>query len=145
TSSQPSAATDTAQPAPSAAADPDAADGLQPVPGATFAEVPIESLSPNANQPRQVFDDDELNELASSIREVGVLQPVVVRPSGTDEQDQPTYELIMGERRWRSARIAGLDTIPAIIRHTAHEDMLRDALLENLHRVQLNPLEEAAA
>lgn len=122
-----------------------ATEDLQPVPGATFAEVPIESLSPNASQPRQVFDDDELNELASSIREVGVLQPVVVRPSGTDADEQPTYELIMGERRWRAARIAALETIPAIIRQTAHEDMLRDALLENLHRVQLNPLEEAAA
>src|SRR5699024_6653657 len=120
-------------------------EGLQPVPGATFAEVPIESLSANANQPRQVFDDDEMNELASSIREVGVLQPVVVRPWGTDADGQPAYELIMGERRWRAARIAGQDTIPAIIRETAHEDMLRDALLENLHRVQLNPLEEAAA
>lgn len=118
---------------------------LQPVPGATFAEVPIDSLSPNASQPRQVFDEDELNELAGSIREVGVLQPVVVRLVETDTADRTSYELIMGERRWRAARIAGLDTIPAIIRQTAHEDMLRDALLENLHRVQLNPLEEAAA
>ncbi|QOR70753.1 ParB/RepB/Spo0J family partition protein [Ruania alkalisoli] len=124
------------------AADP---DGLVAVPGARFAEVPIEAIAPNALQPRQVFDDDELNELASSIREVGVLQPVVVRPSGADADGFATYELIMGERRWRASRIAGQTTVPAIIRDTAQDDMLRDALLENLHRVQLNPLEEAAA
>ncbi|WP_159618781.1 ParB/RepB/Spo0J family partition protein [Ruania rhizosphaerae] len=124
------------------AADP---DGLVAVPGARFAEVPIEAIAPNALQPRQVFDDDELNELASSIREVGVLQPVVVRPSGADADGFATYELIMGERRWRASRIAGQATVPAIIRDTAQDDMLRDALLENLHRVQLNPLEEAAA
>src|SRR5699024_9080758 len=143
--SKPSAATTDAADTTAAQAPQTSAEGLQPVPGATFAEVPIESLSANASQPRQVFDDDEMNELASSIREVGVLQPVVVRPWGTDADGQPAYELIMGERRWRAARIAGQDTIPAIIRETAHEDMLRDALLENLHRVQLNPLEEAAA
>ncbi|UFU06529.1 ParB/RepB/Spo0J family partition protein [Ruania halotolerans] len=120
-------------------------DGLVAVPGARFAEVPVDSISPNASQPRQIFDDDDLNELASSIREVGVLQPVVVRPSGTDTEGQSTYELIMGERRWRASRLAGNATVPAIIRDTAQDDMLRDALLENLHRVQLNPLEEAAA
>lgn len=118
---------------------------LRPVPGATFAEVPVTAVHRNAKQPRQVFDDDELNELASSIREVGVLQPVVVRPSGTDADGETTYELIMGERRWRASRIAGNTNVPAIIRNTAEQDMLRDALLENLHRAQLNPLEEAAA
>lgn len=120
-------------------------DELRPVPGATFAEIPVAAVQRNAKQPRQVFDDDELNELASSIREVGVLQPVVVRPSGTDSGGETTYELIMGERRWRASRIAGNTTVPAIIRSTAEQDMLRDALLENLHRAQLNPLEEAAA
>ncbi|SEE76745.1 ParB/RepB/Spo0J family partition protein [Ruania alba] len=120
-------------------------DDLVAVPGARFAEVPVEAIHPNASQPRQIFDDDELNELASSIREVGVLQPVVVRPAGTDVDGAATYELIMGERRWRASRLAGNDTVPAIIRDTAQDDMLRDALLENLHRVQLNPLEEAAA
>jgi len=120
-------------------------DDLRPVPGATFAEIPVAAVHPNAKQPRQVFDDDELNELASSIREVGVLQPVVVRPSGSDTDGEPTYELIMGERRWRASRIAGHTTVPAIIRSTGEQDMLRDALLENLHRAQLNPLEEAAA
>lgn len=128
----------------STAAAPDQ-DGLRPVPGATFAEIPVAAVHRNAKQPRQVFDDDELNELASSIREVGVLQPVVVRPSGTDADGETTYELIMGERRWRASRIAGNTTVPAIIRNTAEQDMLRDALLENLHRAQLNPLEEAAA
>jgi len=118
---------------------------LRPVPGATFAEIPVAAVHPNAKQPRQVFDDDELNELASSIREVGVLQPVVVRPSGSDADGEPTYELIMGERRWRASRIAGHSSVPAIIRSTGEQDMLRDALLENLHRAQLNPLEEAAA
>ncbi|MBZ2197009.1 ParB/RepB/Spo0J family partition protein [Occultella gossypii] len=118
---------------------------LRPVPGARFAELPLDAIRPNASQPRQVFDEDDLEELAGSIREVGVLQPVVVRPSGTDVEGRPTYELIMGERRWRASRLAGNDTVPAIIRDTAQDDMLRDALLENLHRAQLNPLEEAAA
>jgi ParB family chromosome partitioning protein len=117
---------------------------LVPVPGARFAEIPVDAIAPNARQPRQVFDEDDLDELASSIREVGVLQPIVVRPIENPE-DGPTYELIMGERRWRATRAAGLATVPAIVRLTAEGDMLRDALLENLHRVQLNPLEEAAA
>lgn len=112
---------------------------LVPVPGATFGQVPAARITPNTRQPRQVFDEDELEELAGSIREVGVLQPVVVRRA------EDGYELIMGERRWRAAQLAGLDTVPAIIRETGDEDLLRDALLENLHRVQLNPLEEAAA
>ncbi|WP_163541699.1 ParB/RepB/Spo0J family partition protein [Occultella kanbiaonis] len=132
----------TEAPAPQPAFD----DGdLQPVPGARFAELPLDAIRPNASQPRQVFDEDELEELSGSIREVGVLQPVVVRPSGYDVEGRPTYELIMGERRWRASRLAGNDTVPAIIRDTAQDDMLRDALLENLHRAQLNPLEEAAA
>lgn len=112
---------------------------LLPVPGATFAEIPVSSIRPNARQPRTVFDEEALDELVDSIREVGVLQPVVVRAVGDG------YELIMGERRWRAAQAAGLDTIPAIIRQTDDGDMLRDALLENLHRAQLNALEEAAA
>lgn len=110
------------------------------VAGAYFDELPIASVRPNQWQPRQVFDEEALAELVHSIREIGLLQPVVVRPSGQGE-----YELIMGERRWRASQEAGLDTIPAIVRHTDDGDMLRDALLENLHRSQLNPLEEAAA
>ena len=107
--------------------------------GASFAEIPVEQIVPNPRQPRQVFDEDDLNELVESIREVGLLQPIVVR-----RQDDG-YELVMGERRLRATRQAGLSTIPAIVRDTAEHDLLRDALLENLHRVQLNPLEEAAA
>ena len=110
------------------------------VAGAYFAELPITQVRPNARQPRQVFEEEALAELVHSIREVGLLQPVVVRKSGED-----SYELIMGERRWRASQEAGRDTIPAIVRETDDNDMLRDALLENLHRSQLNPLEEAAA
>ena len=110
------------------------------VAGAYFAELPISQVRPNARQPRQVFEEEALAELVHSIREVGLLQPVVVRRTGED-----SYELIMGERRWRASQVAGRDTIPAIVRETDDEDMLRDALLENLHRSQLNPLEEAAA
>ena len=110
------------------------------VAGAYFAELPITQVRPNARQPRQVFEEEALAELVHSIREVGLLQPVVVRKSGDD-----SYELIMGERRWRASQQAGRDTIPAIVRETDDNDMLRDALLENLHRSQLNPLEEAAA
>jgi len=115
---------------------------LAPVPGARFAEIPVEAIRPNTWQPRSVFDDGELDELVASISEIGVLQPVVVRP---DAADQDRYELIMGERRWRASQVAGLETIPAIVRETDDSDMLRDALLENLHRAALNPLEEAAA
>lgn len=130
-----------------------AASVLAQVPGATFAELPIDTIRPNPRQPRQVFDDDELTELAHSIREVGVLQPVVVRRENGfgAGAEQPlagpaaTYELVMGERRWRASREAGLKSIPAIIRSTDDDDLLRDALLENLHRSQLNALEEAAA
>ncbi|WP_147795077.1 ParB/RepB/Spo0J family partition protein [Cellulomonas sp. Y8] len=114
-------------------------DDLVPVPGATFADLPVTAIRPNPRQPRSVFDEDALDELVGSIREIGVLQPVVVR--AVDDG----YELIMGERRWRATQAAGLDTIPAIVRQTEDGDLLRDALLENLHRSQLNPLEEAAA
>ncbi|HET7477856.1 MAG TPA: ParB/RepB/Spo0J family partition protein [Dermatophilaceae bacterium] len=120
---------------------------LRGVPGATFAELPVGSIRPNPRQPRTVFDEDDLAELVQSIRVVGMLQPVVVRPvevaAGAGASGE--YELVMGERRWRAALAAGLESVPAIIRHTADEDLLRDALLENLHRSQLNPLEEAAA
>jgi ParB family chromosome partitioning protein len=108
--------------------------------GAFFADLPIDQVSPNQVQPRQVFEEEAMAELVHSIREVGLLQPVVVRRTG-----DVSYELVMGERRWRAAQQAGLDTIPAIVRQTEDADMLRDALLENLHRSQLNPLEEAAA
>jgi ParB family transcriptional regulator, chromosome partitioning protein len=118
------------------------ADDLVPVPGARFAEVPVTAIRPNPRQPRTVFDEGELDELVGSIREIGVLQPVVVRPVGDEDR---SYELIMGERRWRATQAAGLTTIPAIIRETDDSDLLRDALLENLHRSALNPLEEAAA
>ena len=121
--------------------------GLAPVPGARYAEVPIDAIRPNPKQPRTVFDEDELAELVHSIREIGVLQPVVVRPlpEGSDAPEGVTYELIMGERRWRASRAAGRESVPAIVKHTEEDDLLRDALLENLHRSQLNSLEEAAA
>ncbi|MET9884553.1 ParB/RepB/Spo0J family partition protein [Streptomyces sp. NPDC006430] len=110
------------------------------VAGATFAELPMDAITPNPRQPREVFDEDALAELVTSIQEVGLLQPVVVRQATPGR-----YELIMGERRWRACREAGLEHIPAIIRATDDEKLLLDALLENLHRAQLNPLEEAAA
>lgn len=116
--------------------------GLLPVPGARFLELDPALIHPNSKQPRVDFDEDDLAELISSIGEVGVLQPVIVRPS---REDDGHYELIMGERRWRATQAAGLPTIPAIVRDTDDEDLLRDALLENLHRSALNPLEEAAA
>ncbi|MDO5728406.1 MAG: ParB/RepB/Spo0J family partition protein [Actinomycetaceae bacterium] len=133
---------------------------LVPVPGARFAEIPIAAIIPNLHQPREVFDEDELAELSQSIQEIGVLQPVVVRPIGNlDERYEdllrmrheegvtgpPSFELIMGERRLRASKLAGYTTIPAIIRQTDDTNLLRDALLENLHRTQLNPIEEAAA
>ncbi|MFE4020895.1 ParB/RepB/Spo0J family partition protein [Streptomyces sp. NPDC059101] len=110
------------------------------VAGAHFAEVPLDAIRPNPRQPREVFDEDALAELVTSIKEVGLLQPVVVRQTAPGR-----YELIMGERRWRACREAGLEKIPAIVRATEDERLLLDALLENLHRAQLNPLEEAAA
>jgi ParB family transcriptional regulator, chromosome partitioning protein len=114
--------------------------GLRQVAGAYFEEVAVGSIAPNPRQPRQTFDEDALEELAASITEVGLLQPVVVRKLGGG-----SYELVMGERRWRASQRAGLEFIPAIVRETPDTDMLRDALLENLHRQQLDPLEEAAA
>lgn len=160
---------------------------LEPVQGGYLAEVRVDDIRPNAQQPRQIFDEDELLELSRSIKEVGVLQPIVVRRSTLADYPRTTgdkttsvvsagskskvvdaktgaersgqllnqrdvnlrqtthYEIIMGERRWRATRLAGLDTIPAIVKTTSDDTMLRDALLENLHRVALNPLEEAAA
>ncbi|KRF20382.1 ParB/RepB/Spo0J family partition protein [Nocardioides sp. Soil796] len=116
------------------------------VAGAYFAELPLKSITPNARQPRQVFEEEAMAELVHSIREVGLLQPIVVRRLDEDAADgEPAYELIMGERRWRASQEAGQEFIPAIVRQTGDNDMLRDALLENLHRSQLNPLEEAAA
>jgi len=122
---------------------------LVEVPGATFELIPVSAITPNPRQPRTVFDEDELTELSASIAEVGVLQPIVVRrlvsPADGADESGADYELIMGERRWRAAQQADLSDIPAIVRTTDDEDLLRDALLENLHRTQLNPLEEAAA
>ncbi|MGH3900668.1 MAG: ParB/RepB/Spo0J family partition protein [Pseudonocardiaceae bacterium] len=118
------------------------------VAGAVYQEVPTGSIVPNPKQPRQSFDEESLAELEHSIREFGLMQPIVVRPLPADPaigQLHPAYELVMGERRWRAAQQAGLQRIPAIVRSTADDAMLRDALLENIHRVQLNPLEEAAA
>jgi len=125
----------------SAPAQTQAGSGPPPtVDGAWFAELPLDAITANPRQPRTVFEEEALGELVASLREVGLLQPVVVRPVGADR-----YELIMGERRWRAAREAGFTAIPAIVRATGDDDLLRDALLENLHRSQLNPLEEAAA
>ncbi len=124
---------------PSSSADA-AASGLKEIEGARFAEIPLGQIVANPRQPRQVFDEDHMAELVHSIKEVGLLQPVVVREVAKDR-----YELIMGERRWRASGKAGLQTIGAIVRETSDEDLLRDALLENLHRSQLNPLEEASA
>ncbi|KRC65357.1 chromosome partitioning protein ParB [Aeromicrobium sp. Root236] len=117
-----------------------AASGLQEIEGARFAEIPLDQIVANPRQPRHVFDEDHMAELVHSIKEVGLLQPIVVREVAKDR-----YELIMGERRWRASGKAGLETIGAIVRDTSDEDLLRDALLENLHRSNLNPLEEAAA
>jgi ParB family chromosome partitioning protein len=116
---------------------------LVEVPGVRFAEIFVTDIHPNRKQPRSVFDEDDMAELVHSVREIGVLQPIVVRNS-TEPGGEP-YELVMGERRWRAVQAAGLETIPAIVRDTTDDDLLRDALLENLHRSQLNPLEEAAA
>lgn len=113
------------------------------VPGAKFAELNVNDIHPNRKQPRTHFDEEDMAELVHSIKEIGLLQPIVVRPSR--ESDAVPYELVMGERRWRATQAAGLTSIPAIIRDTQDTDLLRDALLENLHRSELNPLEEAAA
>ena len=117
----------------------DPAEELQDVPGVTLLDIAVDAVAPNPSQPRQHFDPDALAELVHSLKTIGLLQPVVVRPSDNG------YELIAGERRWRAAQEAGWTTIPALVRATDDADLLRDALLENLHRVQLNPLEEAAA
>jgi ParB family chromosome partitioning protein len=113
---------------------------LSPIPGVRLSEVAVAGIVPNPKQPRQSFDEEALEELKVSIQEVGFLQPIVVRELGPDK-----YELVMGERRWRAAQTLGHETIPAIVRDTRDDAMLRDALLENIHRVDLNPLEEAAA
>ncbi|WP_043614912.1 ParB/RepB/Spo0J family partition protein [Nonomuraea candida] len=114
--------------------------GPKPIAGAYFKEVALDAIVPNPRQPREIFDEERLEELAASIREVGLLQPIVVRPVGGGQ-----YELIMGERRWRACQRVGLDSVPAIVRNTQDTDLLRDALIENLQREQLNALEEAAA
>lgn len=120
--------------------------------GAVYREIAPGAIRPNPRQPRQVFDDEALAELVHSIREFGLMQPIVVREIPVDERtpaaagaEQVRYEIVMGERRWRASQEAGLETMPAIVRETADDSMLRDALLENIHRAQLNPLEEAAA
>ena len=118
---------------------------LVAVPGARLANLSPDDIVPNAQQPRSEFRDEELQELIVSIREIGVLQPIVVRPLQGAVAGGPQYELIMGERRLRATKSLGLTSIPAVIKNTADEDMLRDALLENLHRANLNPLEEASA
>lgn len=118
---------------------------LQPVPGVRIATLPVGDITPNAQQPRKEFVQEDLDELTHSVREFGVLQPIVVRERSGVLPGEPRYELVMGERRWRASQAAGLATIPAVVRETADEAMLRDALLENLHRANLNPLEEASA
>ncbi len=122
------------------AGSPDAEATAGEVAGARYAEIAISAIIPNPRQPRRSFDEDALDELAESIRQVGLLQPVVVRAAGPGR-----YELVMGERRWRAAERAGLSEIAAIVKQTQDNDLLRDALIENLHRQQLDPLEEAAA
>lgn len=117
-------------------------DDLAPIPtgAAEYREIRVGDIHPNPKQPRTTFDEDALAELEHSIREFGLLQPIVVR-----ETSSGSFQLVMGERRWRAAQRAGLDRVPAIVRRTGDDAMLRDALLENIHRVQLNPLDEAAA
>jgi ParB family transcriptional regulator, chromosome partitioning protein len=116
------------------------APGLGAIPGAYFDEVPVASISPNPRQPRQIFDEEALAELAASIKVVGLLQPIVVR-----KIEDGDYQIVMGERRWRACQLAELELVPAIVKETTDGDLLRDALIENLHRQQLNALEEAAA
>ncbi len=121
------------------------AQELVSVPGARLANLSPHQIVPNAAQPRTSFVQEDLDELVASIREVGVLQPIVVRPIADGEDGEPRYELVMGERRLRATKLLGLDSIPAVVKNTADDAMLRDALLENLHRANLNPLEEASA
>jgi ParB family chromosome partitioning protein len=123
----------------------DGGEGLVSVPGAHLANLSPDDIVPNAQQPRSDFRQEELDELVVSVREFGVLQPIVVRPRAGAQPGEPQYELIMGERRLRATKLAGLTSIPAVVKNTADEAMLRDALLENLHRANLNPLEEASA
>ncbi|MDS1113258.1 ParB/RepB/Spo0J family partition protein [Gordonia westfalica] len=113
--------------------------------GAVYREIPPKQIQPNPNQPRTVFDDEQMSELVHSIREFGLMQPIVVRRLAKPTADGVAYQIVMGERRWRASQEVGLEAIPAIVRETPDGDMLRDALLENIHRAQLNPLEEAAA
>ena len=122
------------------AREPGSADERIPISGVYLAEIAVDAIGPNPRQPRQSFDEDALAELAASVEAVGLLQPVIVREVGPDR-----YELIMGERRLRACQLAGIAVIPAIVRQTSDDDLLRNALIENLHREQLNPLEEAAA
>lgn len=119
--------------------------GLSSVPGLTLRNIPVADITPNPRQPRTEFRQEELDELTHSIREFGVLQPIVVRPRPAGSAVDAPFELVMGERRLRATTAAGLATIPAVVRDTSDEDLLRDALLENLHRANLNPLEEASA
>ncbi|MGP6174219.1 ParB/RepB/Spo0J family partition protein [Corynebacterium sp. A21] len=133
------AAADSPVPDPPAAPEPVVPQTVAEI-GASYREIPLDDITPNPKQPRHVFEEEPLDELVHSIREFGLMQPIVVRPKATGG-----FELIMGERRWRASREAGLDVIPAIVRETEDGSMLRDALLENIHRVQLNPLEEASA
>ena len=123
-----------------AAHGPASADEGVPIAGAYLDEIAVDAIGPNPRQPRQSFDEDALADLAASVEAVGLLQPVIVREAGPDR-----YELIVGERRWRACQLAGIAVIPAIVRQTSDDDLLRNALIENLHREQLNPLEEAAA
>lgn len=120
-------------------------DALVSVPGARLAELSPDDIVPNPQQPRKEFRDAELEELVVSVREFGVLQPIVVRPRPGAASGEPAFELVMGERRLRASKLAGLAKIPAVVKQTADDAMLRDALLENLHRAELNPLEEASA
>jgi ParB family chromosome partitioning protein len=129
----------------SAAAPTLVAEELVAVPGARLANLVPSDILPNAAQPRTSFVQEDLDELVASIREVGVLQPIVVRPIADARPGEPQYELVMGERRLRASKLLGLDSIPAVVKNTADDAMLRDALLENLHRANLNPLEEASA
>ena len=120
-------------------------EALAEVPGARLLEIPVGDIAPNPVQPRTEFREEEFQELVVSVREFGVLQPVVVRPKANPAPGEQPYELVMGERRLRASKAAGRATITAVVKQTADDNMLRDALLENLHRANLNPIEEASA
>jgi ParB family chromosome partitioning protein len=115
-----------------------------PIESAVYSELTLGRVRPNPNQPRTVFDEDAMAELVHSLKEIGLLQPIVVRPIETTPEGHD-FEIVAGERRWRAAGLAHFTTIPAIIRQTSDDVLLRDSLLENLHRANLNALEEAAA